>query len=407
MLKKIFPIAFIAISLISCVNDSNNDPVIDEPALYEFVRNGSSTVSFPGQTTRIQMGEELISSMMDFEGATEPLLLEMYRNQEPGGGDVDPFTSQQLNQATKSIKEKVAASEDYFAANATVSVQIKNEFETWISKQISEVFPNRNTLAEAGQPGQIADGSSVRYVNAQGLEYNQLVNKSLIGALMADQMLNNYLSRSVLDAGTNREDNESGVLVDGTNYTTMEHKWDEAYGYMFGTASDPANPLPALGEADSFLNKYLGRVENTEEFEGIAEEIFNAFKRGRAAIVAGAYDVRDEQAEIIRQKVSEIIGIRSVYYLESAKTILQSSSPDYGAIFHDLSEAYGFIYSLQFTRIPGTNEPYFSRQEVQSFLDRLLGDGPNGLWDLTPETLENLSNEIAAPFDFTVEQAAS
>lgn len=406
MFKKIFPIAIIAVSLISCVNDSNDDPVIDEPALYEFTRNGSSTVSFPGQTTRIQMGEELISSMMDFEGATEPLLLEMYRNQEPGGGDVDPFTSQQLNQATKSIKEKVAASEDYFAANATVSVQIKNEFETWMSKQVTEVFPNRNTLAAAGQPGQIADGSSVRYVNSQGLEYNQLVNKSLIGALMADQMLNNYLSRSVLDAGTNREDNDSGVLVDGTNYTTMEHKWDEAYGYLFGTSSDPANPLASLGE-DSFLNKYLGRVENTEEFEGVAEEIFNAFKRGRAAIVAGDYDVRDEQAEFIRRRVSEIIGIRSVYYLESAKTILQSSSPDYGAIFHDLSEAYGFIYSLQFTRVPGSDEPYFSRQEVQSFLDRLLGDGPNGLWDLTPETLESLSNEIAAPFDFTVDQAAS
>lgn len=406
MFKKIFPIAIIAVSLISCVNDSNDDPVIDEPALYEFTRNGSSTVSFPGQTTRIQMGEELISSMMDFEGATEPLLLEMYRNQEPGGGDVDPFTSQQLNQATKSIKEKVAASEDYFAANATVSVQIKNEFETWMSKQVTEVFPNRNTLAAAGQPGQIADGSSVRYVNSQGLEYNQLVNKSLIGALMADQMLNNYLSRSVLDAGTNREDNDSGVLVDGTNYTTMEHKWDEAYGYLFGTSSDPANPLASLGE-DSFLNKYLGRVENTEEFEGVAEDIFNAFKRGRAAIVAGDYDVRDEQAEFIRRRVSEIIGIRSVYYLESAKTILQSSSPDYGAIFHDLSEAYGFIYSLQFTRVPGSDEPYFSRQEVQSFLDRLLGDGPNGLWDLTPETLESLSNEIAAPFDFTVDQAAS
>ena len=406
MFKKIFPIAIIAVSLISCVNDSNDDPVIDEPAIYEFTRNGSSTVSFPGQTTRIQMGEELISSMMDFEGATEPLLLEMYRNQEPGGGDVDPFTSQQLNQATKSIKEKVAASEDYFAANATVSVQIKNEFETWMSKQVTEVFPNRNTLAAAGQPGQIADGSSVRYVNSQGLEYNQLVNKSLIGALMADQMLNNYLSRSVLDAGTNREDNDSGVLVDGKNYTTMEHKWDEAYGYLFGTSSDPANPLASLGE-DSFLNKYLGRVENTEEFEGVAEEIFNAFKRGRAAIVAGDYDVRDEQAEFIRQRVSEIIGIRSVYYLESAKTILQSSSPDYGAIFHDLSEAYGFIYSLQFTRVPGSDESYFSRQEVQSFLDRLLGDGPNGLWDLTPETLESLSNEIAAPFDFTVDQAAS
>ena len=406
MYRRILPLFAIAFLLISCVNDSNTGIEIDEPELYEFTRNGSSTVSFPGQTNRILMAEELISTMMEFDTATEPLLLQMYRNQDASGGDVDPFERQELNNETKSVKEKVAASEDYFSANATASVQIKNEFETWISGQVNEVFPNENTLAEPGQPGQIADGTSVRYVNAQGLEYNQMVTKSLIGALMTDQMLNNYLSTSVLDAGTNREDNDNGVLVDGANYTTMEHKWDEAYGYLFGAASNQANPLTELGSADSFLDKYLGRMENDEDFAGIAEELFNAFKRGRAAIVAGAYDVRDEQAEIIRLRVSEIIGVRSIYYLESAKTILESNSPDYGAIFHDLSEAYGFIYSLQFTRVPGTDEPYFTRQEVQSFLDRLMGDGPNGLWDLTPATLDALSQDIVVPFNFTIEQAA-
>jgi hypothetical protein len=406
MYRKLFPLSLLTFLLISCVNDNNTNIEIDEPETYEFTRNGSSTVSFSGQTTRILMAEELISSMMDFDGATETLLLQMYRNQDASGGDVSPFDRQELNSATKSVKEKVAASEDYFTSNATSSVQIKNEFETWISGQVNEVFPNENTLAAPGQPGQIADGTAVRYVNALGLEYDQLVTKSLIGALMTDQILNNYLSPSVLDAGTSREDNDNEVLVEGTNYTNMEHKWDEAYGYLFGASSNQANPLAELGSADSFLDKYLGRMENDEDFAGIAEEIFNAFKRGRAAIVAGEYEIRDEQAEIIRLRISEIIGVRAVFYLESAKTILESNSPDYGAIFHDLSEAYGFIYSLQFTRVPGTNEPYFTGDEVQVFIDRMLGDGPNGLWDLTPETLHALSEDIAAPFDFTIEQAA-
>jgi len=406
MYKKLIPLILLTFALISCVSDSNTEIDIDEPDVYEFTRNGSSTVSFSGQTARILMAEELISSMMDFDAATESLLLQMYRNQDASGGNADPFSDPELNNETKSVKEKVAASEDYFSANASAGVQIKNEFESWISGQASEVFPNENTLAAPGQPGQIADGTSVRYVNAQGLEYNQLVTKSLIGALMTDQMLNNYLSTSVLDAGTSRENNDNEVLVDGTNYTNMEHKWDEAYGYLFGAAANQANPLAQLGSADSFLDKYLGRVENDDDFAGIAEEVFNAFKRGRAAIVAGAYDVRDEQAEIIRLRISEIIGIRAVFYLESAKTILEGNSPDYGAIFHDLSEAYGFIYSLQFTRVPGTDDPYFTRNEVQSFIDRLLGDGPNGLWDLTPQTLDSLSEDIAAPFSFTIEQAA-
>lgn len=408
MQKNILLLAVLAaLTFVSCVNDSNDDPSIDEPATYEFTRNGESTVSFTGQTTRLQMGEELFDAMSDFDNTTEELLLQMYRNQTENGGDADPYASAELNEATKNIKSKVAASKDYFSSNSTVSAEIKNQFETWLSAQINEVFPNQNTLAEPGVAGQIADGSSTRYVSAEGLEYNQLVNKSLIGALMADQMLNNYLSVSVLDEGTNREDNTNGVLAEGSSYTNMEHKWDEAYGYLFGTATNKANPIPTIGDDDIFLNKYLGRVEGDDDFAGIAETVFNAFKLGRAAIVAGDYDVRDEQAQIIREEISKVIGIRAVHYLQSGKQPIDQETPDYGAAFHDLSEGYGFVFSLQFTRIPNSDTPYFTKSEVDEFLNQLMGDGPNGLWDVTPETLDAISSDIAEAFDFTVEQAAS
>ncbi|NBC04095.1 MAG: DUF4856 domain-containing protein [Bacteroidetes bacterium] len=408
MQKKLLLFAvLLPITFISCSTDSNNDPTIDEPATYEFTRNGESTVSFTGQTTRLQMGAELFGAMSDFENTTEDLLLQMYRNQTADGGDADPYANTELNDATKNVKSKVAASEDYFSSNTTLSAEIKDQFEEWMKAQVDEVFPNQNTLAEPGVPGQIADGSSTRYVNAHGLEYDQLVNKSLIGALTADQMLNNYLSVSVLDAGTNRQDNTDGVLAEGSNYTTMEHKWDEAYGYLFGNAQNKANPLTTIGDDDIFLNKYFGRVEGDEDFAGISEKVFNAFKLGRAAIVAGDYEVRDEQAQIIREEVSKIIGIRAVYYLQTAKAAIDQETPDYGGAFHDLSEGYGFIYSLMFTRIPNTDSPYFTKAEVEGFLNQLLGDGPNGLWDVTPETLDALSNDITEAFDFTLEQAAS
>lgn len=389
--------------MVSC--DSNDDTQLETPATYEFTRNGESTVSFPGQTTRILMAEELTGAINDFENSTEELLLQMYRNQTADGGDADPYENADLNAATKNIKSKVAASSDYFSTNATVSAEIKNQFETWLINQVEEVYPNRNTLAAPGQPGQIADGSSTRYVNGKGLEYNQLVGKSLIGALMTDQILNNYISTSVLDAGTNREDNSNGTTSDGSNYTTMEHKWDEAYGYLFGTATDLANPMPTLGDDDSFLNKYLARVDGDEDFAGIAQEIFDAFKLGRAAIVAGEYDVRDEQAQIIREKLSIVIAVRAVYYLQSGKNALEQSSPDYGAAFHDLSEGYGFIYSLQFTRVPNSDSPYLTKADVDGFLAQLT-EG-NGLWEVTPETLDDITTEIAAQFDFTIEEAAN
>jgi len=405
-LKKLFlPILLVA-TVISCdVSDSDSDIDLETPASYEFTRNGESTVSFTGQTARIRMAMELNDAMMDFDNSTEELLLQMYRNQTADGGDANPFSESSLNEETKSVKEKVAASADYFSSNTAASAQIKSDFEEWISAQVNEVFPNENVLAEPGVPGQIADGSTARYVNAKGLEYDQLVAKGLNGALMADQMLNNYLSTSVLDAGTNREDNDNGVLVNGSNYTTMEHKWDEAYGYVFGNAANTANPLPNLGDADDFLNKYLGRLLGDPDFENIPQEIFDAFALGRAAIVAGEYDIRDQQAQIIREKISEMIGIRAVYYLQSAKNLLDQESPDYGGAFHDLSEGYGFIYSLQFTRVPNTNQPYLTNAEVDGYLAQLTNG--NGLWDVSLETLDTMSNEIASKFDFTVEETAN
>lgn len=396
--------AILVLSIISCdVTDSDSD--IETPDTYEFTRNGESTVSFSGQTIRINMASELISTMLDFDNASEDLLLQMYRNQTAEGNDTDPFSSATLNESTKSVKSKVAASADYYSANAAEAGIIKDEFETWISGQINEVFPNETTLAEEGVAGQIADGSSTRYVNAKGFEYDQLVGKSLIGALMTDQMLNNYLSTAVLDAGTNREDNDEGILDGDSNYTTMEHKWDEAYGYLYGGSPDPANPMATVGQDDDFLNKYLGRVEGDDDFAGIAQEIFDAFALGRAAIVEGNYELRDMQADIIREKISMIIGIRAVYYLQTGKNALEQNTPDYGAAFHDLSEGYGFIYSLQFTRVPGTEQPYATKAEVDSFISQLTA--ANGLWDVTPETLDNISTDIADRFSFTLEEAAN
>ena len=402
-MKKQFKIYFVlslAIVLTACSSDDNGGEIIEEiqieaPATYSFTRNGESTVSFSGQTTRILMAEELIDAMKDFDNTTEQSLLDMFAN------DNNPFTNSDLNTSDKSIKSKVAASADFFANTATISAEIRANFESYLTNQIIEVFPNEETAAAPGLPGQIADGSSTRYVNGQGLEYNQAFTKGLIGALMADQALNNYLGTNVLDEGNNISENDADIVAEGKPYTTMEHKWDEAYGYLYGTSANTANPNPTIGDDDSFLNKYIGRVEGDDDFAGIASEIFEAFKLGRAAIVGKNYEVRDAQAQILRQKISEVIGIRAVYYLQQGKNGIEAN--ELGSAFHDLSEGFGFIYSLQFTRKPGTTEPYFTKSEVQGFIDQLLVG--NGFWEVSPATLDAIATEIASRFSFTVEQA--
>ena len=59
---------------------------------------------------------------------------------------------------------------------------------------------------------------------------------------------------------------------------------------------------------------------------------------------------------------------------------------------------------MQFTRKPNTDSPYFNKSEVDGFIDQLMVG--NGFWDSTSETLDQMSNQIATEFGFTVEAAA-
>lgn len=399
MKKIIVLLISLLIGMTACTRNNDDDDMmvaVSTPETYSFLRDGNSTVSFSGQTTRIQMANEIINHMKDFS-ATETTLLNMFSNKN------NSFSNEALNSSSKNVKSKTAASKDFFESNASGSAAVRADFEGWLTAQVDEVFPAQNTVASEGIAGQIADGSSTRYVNAKGLEYNQALNKSLIGALMVDQILNNYISTSVLDAGSNKDNNNNDVVVDGKGYTNMEHKWDEAYGYLYGTSADKANPNATIGSDDSFLNKYLGKVDSDSDFSGIAQTIFEAFALGRAAIVAKDYTLRDAQTAILRENISQVVAVRAVYYLQQGKNLLAAETPDYGAAFHDLSEGYGFVYSLQFTRKPGTNSPYFSRPEVLAFLDQITTG--NGFWDVSPATLEAISTEIASRFNFTVAEA--
>jgi hypothetical protein len=401
---KFTQLSFLAITVLttaiftSCDNDddesfSNN---VIAPPTYSFERNSESSVSFSGQTTRIKMGDEIAAALLN-PSLTEDNIDGMFSHV----AGVNNFSDPALNAANKDVRSKVAASIDFFAANSTDATAIKLDFDNFIAAQTNDVFPFWNNTATAGVAGQLqeAGGGPIRYMGPKGLEYDQAFVKGLIGSLMVDQMLNNYLSPSVLDAGDYRVDNDNDVVATGKPYTNMEHKWDEAFGYLYGAETDATNPVLNV---DQYLNKYLNRVENDADFKGIAVTIYDAFKLGRAAIVAKDYDLRDQQANIIKEEVSKVIGVRAVYYLQVAQNFLAA---DKGTAFHDLSEGYGLIYSLQFTRNAATDQPYFTKNEIDAYLAELMTG--NGFWDVTPATLDRISEEISARFTFTTAQAGS
>lgn len=386
------------LSLFSCQKDdeviTTPTNTITAPATYEFKRDGQSTVSYGGQTARLKMAGELQSALLDNTKSADQIQA-MFNHQQGQNN----FSDADLNNSDKNLRSKVAASLDYFSSNSVQANLIRQDFDQWIKNQATNVFPYWSQTAERGKAGNLQQLSgTVRWMNSQGLEYDQIVAKSLIGSVLMDQMVNNYLSAAKLDAGTNRTDNDNGI-TNGKPYTAMEHFWDEAFGYVYGAEADITNPTY---KADGFINKYLGNIDRNPAFNGIAFEIYNAFKLGRAAIVAKDYALRDQQAEILKEKLSKVIAIMAVYYLESGKATLNS---DKASAFHSLSEGYGFIYSLQFTRQPNSTLPYFSRDEVEGFLAKFK-EG-NGLWDITPETLTQLSNTISSKFGFQASQTVN
>jgi len=206
-MKRIFMSAIIGgLALSSCTSDDTPNPevnTIEIPENYTFQRDNSSTVDYNGQTTRLQMSAELLEKFTDFDNASEDLLLNMFSNEN------SPFEDISLNESSKSVKSKIAASTQYFSANTVESSEIKNDFASYISDQFTTVKDNKDVLAEAGIAGQIAQDASVRYVNEKGLELNQAFAKGLIGGLLADQILNNYLSQLVLDEADNRVNNDA------------------------------------------------------------------------------------------------------------------------------------------------------------------------------------------------------
>jgi hypothetical protein len=387
--KTLWIILF-GIILISCNDETDTvnpdpdpvDPVItiNIPSTYSFNRGGATTVSYGGQSSRLEMATEL-SSDLNKEDKTKAGLDSMFNL---GLG----FNNSALGESGKKIGNKTASS-------SKASSTVKPMFDALIDDVTTNVFPavRAATDASAGVAGiytDPGDGGRTVKINAKGHEINQLFTKGLMGALVCDQIIWGYLTKGKLDGGTNIADNNAGTVVEGKNYTTMEHYWDEGYGYLYGL--EPDDLTSAIEGSDVLVSKYLKKVDGSS-LPGIAQELYDAFKHGRAAIVAGDYTVRDEQAEIVKTKLSQIIGRKAADYLNSGAGKIEDGK--WADAHHALSEGWGFILSLQFTKNPTTGEPYYTTAEVNAMLAEM-----DDFWTVAPAALKSMASGIETKFGF-------
>jgi hypothetical protein len=375
MKKVILSLAVFSTLLFSCTDDDSavviEQPVVVEaPDTYTFTREGETTVSFGGQTSRLEMAASLMGQL-NSENVLASDLLTMF-NDGTGFGDST------LDDSGKKLGNKTAAYGDE---------SVVEDIRAFITEYADVVSTSFSTDAEAGVAGSHtgAGGRTVR-INGKGMELNQVFAKSLIGALVMDQVAYGYLSATKIGDAV-----ENVALEDGKNYTKMEHHFDEGFGYVYGQESDITAAASPDGSGVLFA-KYLKKVNASEE-PGIATEIYDAFKMGRAAIVANDSEVRDAQAEIVKTKMSRVILHKAAYYLRGAAEAKSAAAVDYADYFHGLSEGYGFVLSLQFT-YDQNGVSYFSHAEVDTMLTAL--EAGNGFWDITPEELNAMAAQIEA-----------
>ena len=349
---------------------------VEIPYSYEFARAGKSTVSYSGQTSRLNMADELYAAL-NTNTFTKAQMLEMFNE---GTG----FADATLNSSGKKMGNKTAGSP---LASATV----KPLFDAMITDFADNVIPNWATDAANGQAGVLTDAARTIHVNAKGHEIDQTFIKGIIGAMNVDQIINNYITPYQLDSGTRTSDNDNNTLSSGKDYTDMEHKWDEGFGYLYGQEADATRldlGVSPTGNGTT-LNKYFKKI-NTSNQAGIGIKVFDAFRKGRAFIVAKQYDKRDQQAKIIKEELSKVIAYKAVDYINGYMSKIEAGNK--ADAFHALSEAYGFVMSLQFTN-DGTDSAYFSNSEVNGFLTLM-----DNFWTVQNSDLESIRDQVKAKF---------
>jgi len=322
------------------------------------------------------MADELYSAL-NTNTFSKAQLLEMFND---GTG----FSEASLNESGKKMGNKTAGSQ---YASATV----KPLFDAMLTDFADNVIPNWASDASNGQAGMLTDATRSIHVNAKGHEIDQTFIKGIIGGMCVDQIVNNYITPYQLDSGTRKTENDNGTVASGKDYTNMEHKWDEAFGYLYGQEADPTRldlGISPTGNGTT-LNKYFKKI-NASNQVGIGITVFDAYRRGRAGIVARNYEYRDEQAKILKIELSKVIAYKAVDYLNAYMTKIAAGNT--ADAFHALSEGYGFVMSLQFTN-DGNDNPYFNNATVNGWLTQM-----DNFWTVSNSDLESIVSQVKTAF---------
>lgn len=312
---SILLIAFIAVVFISCKKETTTQTVT-LPSTYNF-----DNVDFSEQTTLLSMltaiGVEMRKGLtQDLSGAT---LFNMYSN------TANPFSNDTLNFSGAQLREETYADDipvfdSYFQNLAAVSTL------------------RANLVTGGGMAGtaiSVIDNTKKYLVDSNGVEYAQLIQKGLMGAVFYYRISQDETAKSTLDASDN-------TTVTPGSGTHMQHEWDEAFGYWGVPVTLTASNFDSLNTAKKvyFYGNYVSKGEDI----GLVGKLLTAYIKGRDAIGRKDYATRDAAAADVRKDFELINACGYISYLNQAV----AASGDYATFCHTMSEGFGFFNALKY-----------------------------------------------------------
>jgi hypothetical protein len=425
-----------AITLAACGSSSSSDddaPVVNPPATYNFTSKidaAESAVSYSGQATRQLLindlkkligtyGDEtdgdLYDVTQDLAGKEEVLkrlnriyavgtktdvigqksLADLSENVFDGDAEVTPVSISVADTLTLTQPDYSELSDDKNLAGkiAGKDNDLTNEFYGWditIDEAEGETDSDRPDLLIQAWFDAIADlatdgNETTTYVSATGLDYQQLIQKFLLGAVTYSQAAEDYLkpSKGLLESN----------LKETKVYTSLEHQWDEGFGY-FGAQRDynsftdsevkdtpynDANEDDAIdlyseysfGHSINAVKRDSGASDETTDFSAAA---MNAFLNGRQLIQdnfdtdpvegSGYHKYLAQYAETALNNWENAIAATVIHYINDYTADIESLSnaeedATQANIAKHWSEMKGFALSLQFSPVAQISEAQF------------------------------------------------
>ena len=350
-LKSLLALALL-VSFCSSCGDGN--PAFEVPYTYNF-----QPASWTGQIQRRAMLSEMTSYMKSANTTGVTLDAAELKNMFANTGE--PFADASLNSSGKQLENKC------FELDRAMFLDYMDR----IAAASTSTLPGSNGVA-----GVVSSGSKSYLCDENGIEYTQLIEKGLMGAVFYYQATDVYLGADRMSA--------DNITVDAENGTDMEHHWDEAFGYL-GVPTDFPSNTDGLAWWGTYVNR-RNALLNTNE-------IMTEFIKGRAAISNNDLAARDEA----------IIGVQAKWELASAGTVVNylntalDNFNDDAIRNHALSEAAGFAYALKFNP---------NKKVTNANVDEILtkiGGSPvfkdMNFYNTTEDDLNDAKNLIAGYFN--------